>query len=363
MSDSDKLVDLIEKLIKQLQDPTTANLIPVSQDDLNYLISALDQYKKDTKYCDSAGSGSAACYSQAQTKLMRALPWNRKSVYPWKNYDWDYGNFTNNNFSPMATGATPDGSIKGLFQNLRAFERLIDGYLFSPNPNDNSIAGNMDMNSDFDYWNCTPGLKDPSGEQMSDNFEISQCRATCKVKNDISNKPPTNDSFLTNPNYGLTGQNASSYFIKVGSCPRPDIIKQSDCSAKGYDWTPNVIENALADITGGNGDNGSCSQPRYAYIDNKPGFKIGVAKFQGIVPSIASDFLALTPDKLVSALMGQSIDGLFTLEPCPNVSAPGEEETKPETKEGFQNRKGISWNKFLVIFLLLIAGFLIYKYK
>ena len=78
---------------------------------------------------------------------------------------------------------------------------------------------------------------------------------------------------------------------------------------------------------------------------------------------------ATDEDKLVSALMGQSIDGLFTLEPCPVVSAPGEEETKAETssetkseiKEGFLGER--KWESYLVVFLLLIVGYLIYKNK
>ena len=50
---------------------------------------------------------------------------------------------------------------------------------------------------------------------------------------------------------------------------------------------------------------GYCFQPRYAYINNSPGFRMAGVKFKGLIPALTNDFMALSPDKLLAAFQGK----------------------------------------------------------
>jgi hypothetical protein len=66
------------------------------------------------------------------------MPDKKGDVYPFRNYEWSYSNYVNNNYSASATGSS---ERNGLFRNMGIFMRLVGGFISDPNPADNSIAG------------------------------------------------------------------------------------------------------------------------------------------------------------------------------------------------------------------------------
>ena len=105
----------------------------------------------------------------------------------------------------------------------------------------------------------------------------------------------------------------------------------------------------MKDIPGANRTDtksGTYSQPRYASINNKPGFTLAGISMEGLIPALANDFMALTPDKIFAALQGESVQNLFSVQPCPKVSL-----------EGFSNFNTIESSKkfsYLIFFLIII---------
>ena len=172
-------------------------------------------------------------------------------------------------------------------QNLLIFFTFFKAYFFSPNPNEKSIAGGTDRNSDYAYYGCKGNNR-------------RRCLATNYVKNRNPQQVPYNDPFFKK--HKLRGKYASSYFIKVGICPRKDISNMKDCIKRGYD----VLM-------------GACYQPRYAYINNNAGFWV----LRGLVPALADDMLSLSPGKIFNAYRGKNIDGHLVIQKC------------PKTREGF----------------------------
>jgi hypothetical protein len=344
------VVKIAEKLLDMAKQSDITNFIPISKNDISNVKKSLEQYNRDCVVCTNQGN-SYRCHQAAETKLMRSMPFLNKNIYPWNNYDWDYGNFIDNNYSVLATGATKGGSISDLFKNMRAFMKLVKGYISDPNPADSSYPGKMARDGDVPYFECTGNTVDSEGNRVSDPSSITTCRAINKIKYSNPEKPPTKDDFLKK--YKITGDKSSSYYVKVGSCPRPDLKTVDQCESKGYSWIPNIIDNIMDKmpfLSKKTHKPGSCHQPRYAYINNSPGFKIGGVKFRGLVPSLANDFLALSPDKIVAAMEGKSIDNLFELQQCPQVV------------ESFQQHTNTIYNDLLGYntIVLLILLFLVF---
>ena len=277
---------------------------------------------------------------------MRKLPFIRGSVQPWQNYDWDYGNYIDNNYSVNATGATKKGSISAIFKNIKAFIKLAKGYLVEPNPADSSYAGKFARDGDIAYYECIGSAIDAgTGKPINDPRLRESCRAKHKVKYRTRQKAPTSDQFLKK--HKISGDGSSSYYVKIGTCPRPDLKTRSNCEKNGFDWIPNPLDAVMSKmpkIMRTETSSGSCHQPRYAYLDNKPGFTIAGFKARGLIPALANDFLSLSPDKLTAALQGQSVSGLYSVQPCPNV------------KETFKNFKS-STNSLIKTILILLVVF------
>jgi len=335
-----KIVNSVKNLIKQLESDDISSFIPVTKKELHETKDALDRYIEDCNKCAREGRSDYKCMLAAKTNLSRRIPLFAKSVYPWKNYDWDYANYVSNNYTTSHTGATTSGSIRGMYNNARAIIKLINGLTDDPIPNKYSRAGQRDKNSDYpSFKECT----DPG------------CVTTQKVKNSFRQNKPTKDKFL---NKIVDGEYASSYFVRIGSCPRHDIKTQKECEKRGYTWTPNVMDKVMKKIMKkknavNNNDSGSCNQPRYGFIDNSPKTFINGSKMKGIIPSLANDFMALSPDKILATAMGASLSDSFVLQQCPN------------TWEKFHNYKGNDNNKitytFLIITLLAILFFIFFN--
>ncbi len=327
-----RIVNSVKKLINQLESDDITNFIPITKKEIEQTKKALDLYIKDCNTCAREGRSDYKCMQNAKTNLRRRIPLFAKNVYPWKNYDWDYGNYVSNNYAPRYTGATKKGSIRAMYNNVNAFIKLINGLVDDPIPNRYSIAGTVSRNSDYPpFTECT----DPG------------CITAQRVKNSFTQKRPTNDSFL---NKQINGEYASSYFVKIGSCPRHDIKNEKECEKRGYTWTPNIMDRVMKSNMKkknavNNNESGSCSQPRYGFLDNSPKPFINGSNMKGMVPAIANDFLALMPDKVLATAMGNSIADSFVVQQCPN------------TWESFNNYKKNNYNIIFTSILIIMIIF------
>ena len=270
-------------------------------------------YKKEKKYCKDKAGNSMRCNKFADANWMRRQPGIDNLIYPWKNYDWDYTTYVDNNYNVKATGATKEGSLKGLFKNMKAMGKVIGGYIDDPNPAGNSNAAGYGKSSDTPY----------NLESCPDN----KCMNAYNVRRNFKQDKPYNNKYFDNK---LNGEKSSSYYFKVGNCDT--AIKNKDrCIEKGYSWI-----------------GGNCYQPRYAYVDNSPGLVIFGDKIKGSVPSLVNNALAFRPDKIVDILRGRSLGDEFNIQQCP---------TKLET---FSNKAN---TRILLIIALLLTISLFYIRK
>jgi hypothetical protein len=357
------ITDNREFVINELERECADNVIVVSmkailgtRDEESFLSAqerkimseALETYIRDCSLCKRQAYNDYRCQQVAFTKLMRNLPFAKGLVYPHRNFDWSYSNYIDNNYSVMATGATKSGTLSGLFNNLNAVIKLLNGFLFDANPASNSQAGGTTRADDYPYYECTTGIRDPNGNLITSETEARICRVIQQIKNSDPERPPADTPFLTSQ--PLTGQWASSYYVKAGTCPRPDITTRTECEGKNYEWLTTTV-NADEQET-----KGDCYAPKYAYIDNRArGPKIAGRSVDGIVPSIANDFLSITPDKVVAAMMGKSVGDQLIVEQCPDVKAP----SKLKKVEFFTMEHIEIHYAFVLSVAVVILGFLI----
>ena len=149
--DDDELVDSMTKFIEAFEKDPASSIVAISKKDFQLTKRALNKYKKDCGICMRKGGGDYKCMHEAKQNLLRGIPMLGNAIYPWKNYDWNYANHVSNNYSPWATGAKADGTIKQAFKNARAFVKLINAIGFDPNPNSKSRASVKNKNSDYPY--------------------------------------------------------------------------------------------------------------------------------------------------------------------------------------------------------------------
>lgn len=275
--ESSLVVILVQKAIKTAK--FLASLDPSKNKDIRALEEGLRIYKKDCALCKSKGS-DIKCMKTAITKLMRKLPFIRDSVYPWQNYDWDYGNYIDNNYSAMATGSSRAG--KDYLKNIGIFIKIIRAYIDKGNPGKGAVAGGKGKNSDYAVYGCLGNKK-------------KICDTTHKVKMSNLQKKPYNNKFF---NKKLQGNYASSYYVRVGSCERKDIKSEGLCKKKGFDYK-----------------GGTCYQPRFAYMNNAP----GIPGMRGFIPAMTADMFSFTPDKMARAYLGWSVPGQMKVQKCPKV--------------------------------------------
>ena len=338
--DDNQLVDSMIKFVDTMEKSPAMSMVAISKSDLKKTKIALRKYKKDCTTCMSEAGGDYKCMAAAKRNLSRRIPMLGNSIYPWKNYDWDYGNHVSNNYAARYTGAKPKPTIKQAYKNAIAFTKIVDGLIADPIPNSKSRAGVRSRNSDYPpFIYCDKDYK---------------CTTTQKVKNSFNQRLPTNDKFLRNK---VDGEYSSSYYFKVGTCPRHDIKNRKACEKKGYTWTPNIFDkivNSLKKKKGNDGQSGtgSCHQPRYAFIDNSPKAFFNGSNLKGFIPSIASDLMSLAPDKLIGALLGASVQNSYTIQPCYN------------TREKFSNynsKYNSNYNKVYILALVFISLIILVK--
>lgn len=319
-----KIVKAIQNLLTEMQSDKNNGISPISVNDLEKTKKALDIYISECSRCATQGDNDYLCHRNAKINLTRRLPMISKGVYPWKNYDWNYSNYIDNNYHPDYTGATREGTIKGLYKNANAIVKLINGLIADPIPNQYSKASSPSWDSDY------PSIKSCTGRG---------CKTAQAVKMGFKQKKPYNHPFLNNNTKGI---NSSSYYYQFGTCPRHDIKTMDACEKKGFTWIPDVTMNTLnksLDFMDGLNDiademegkknisknkkirsntAGFCHQPRYGYIDNTAKPFMDGSKLKGLVPALANDLLSLTPDKMLGAMMGASNNSLV-LQQCPDT--------------------------------------------
>ena len=334
------IVKSVKKLIRQLESDNITDFIPITKKELNQIKRALNTYMKECGICAKYTNNYYQCMQAAAENLQRRIPMFSKNVYPWKNYDWDYGNHIDNNYSKEVTGSRAGSNIRDLYKNVTAIIKTLNGLLDDPIPGPRSRAGIRSRSSDY-----------PQFERCD-----SKCYHTHRVKNALANqlyRPPTKDKFLRKK---LHGKYSSSYFVKIGTCPRRDIVSREACEKKGYTWTPNVLDKIMNKMKGGKNvvknESGSCNQPRYLFIDNSPKPFLNGSKMQGMIPSIANDIASLSPDKLLNAAMGRSMTGNFEIQQCSKSGIEGFSITKKSDK---------SINLCITLVILLIIGYLFLK--
>ena len=289
--------------------------------DKYFVKKALNQYKKECEICMSEGKGDYECINQSQKNFSRRLPLINNVVYPWKNFDWDYRNFVDNNYSPKQTGASVKPTIDQMYVNVKAITKVLDGMSSNPIPNDESKAGIKDLYSDY--------------PEMDRCEKSPECKATQKVKALFNDKKPYDNKFL---NKNLIGRNSSSYYFKVGDCPRDDIKSSYSCERNGYTWIPDLMSEEESimekiyskylqddsiemkedhhEIATNIVEEGKCYQPRYGYINNSSKPVFSGSNAEGLLPSAMSDIKSLSPDNLMGISMGFSA-GDLSLQKCP----------------------------------------------
>lgn len=346
-----KVVRAIEDLLTEMQNPKNTGITPISPNDLEKTKNALKIYLSECSRCASQGNNDYQCHRNAKINLLRRLPIISKSIYPWKNYDWNYSNHIDNNYHPDYTGANREGSIAALYQNTNALVKLVNGLISDSIPNKYSKASVPSWDSDYPSVKaCTsPG-----------------CKTAQSIKMDFKQKKPYNHTFLNN---NLDGINSSSYYYQFGTCPRYDIKTMKACEDRGFTWVPDVMSNSIdksIDFLKGvsksaeknqnknetekqtKNNSGFCHQPRYGFIDNTPKSFIDGSNLKGIIPSLANDLASLTPDKIFSAMMGASNNSLV-LQQCPNTSKYIE-----DFNFSSKNRYDLCYLLGFIIFLIVI---------
>ncbi len=331
--DNSPIIDIVKKGLKHLE--VYIHTDPSKKKAYNHLRKAFSIYKRDCAKCKGQANNDATCLNAALTKLFRQIPHVKDTIYPWQNYEWDYGNFVDNNYSAAATGSTKRGSWSALFKNTKIFLKFFKAMIFSPNPNKRSVAGGMNKHSDFPIYGCQGN-------------NANNCRVWNSVKMSNLQRKPYKDKFF---NKRTRGENSSSYYAKVGVCPRKDLKTSRTCIKKGHTWIPDSLDPK----------SGSCFQDRYMYINNTPGLmintkmlatmaggpiagalmpKVNIGKLKGFVPAVKNDALAMSPGNLFKAFMGKSVDGYMSVQSCPKI-------------EGFENM--LNHRDYMQIISLSIA--------
>ena len=133
---------------------------------------------------------------------------------------------------PAPIGSIQSGSA--WIKNIGIFLRFLDAYVTAANPNSKSRAGAKNKNSDYPTYGCQGNAR-------------KGCNSWHKVKNRNSQKRPYRDKFF---NKNLKGERSSSYFARVGSCPRKDIKNSKKCISKGFTWITDPVDKVFDKITG-----------------------------------------------------------------------------------------------------------------
>ena len=297
-----------------------------------------------------------------------AAPELKTYIWPWNNFDFDYSNFVYNNYDPTL--------LKNYGSNGYKYTMQGDGYLdvtendlimmadnyksmlrTDPIPNQNTFAGKV--GTDGDVFPGETQLKKVKEAYNKITEPYPGFRKEYKqffIRNFGNQNPPA-------------GRHSSSYFIRTGNCPMPDITDAAECKQKGFQWNPvlSIVDGSIQSFfpsQKATKKTAKCFKPRYAFIDNSPG-SLYPGNDVGTVPTISKTMSNLNPLELsLAAIYGRTSDGSYQLLPC-NPS--GEYEDEPITageiikkKETFVGNQKKNSNIWRIILCLLIIFSLVY---
>lgn len=228
----------------------------------------------------------------------------KHSVYPWNNHDFDYAKIVDRRYNPAAMGITDEPCPGPLINDVFNLENYPKALIKDPLPTTGDIAGVSDV--------------DPSNSDL------------IKVKQGYKQYGEPYPNFLLEyPEYAnkLSGDYASSYFLKTGTCRVRSITSKSECKSRGFTWVFNPVTpptgssdffkgqpSTSSDSEGGR-SSGNCFKPRYSFVNNKAGGPIGI--FKGLTPTVGKEVLGLNPIALFNiATTGTSSSDDFTQLPC-----------------------------------------------
>lgn len=288
------------------------------------------------KCLSASGKYGIQCASAAMNKYIRKIPFISDVVYPWKNFDWDYEAVVAKGYNPKDKGASGAGNLRAIIGDIEAILHIISGFLVDANPNSSASAGDPNA-AQNDLVKC-----------IQNNIN-SSCGMLNKIKEEARDqKPPYPDPFFQSQQ--LNGEGSSSYFVQVGICPTK-IKDEKTCKAKGYTWTPNPLYAATPSWLNAYTPPGMCTKKKYAFMDNRPGLKIGgISEFKGLIPSLANDVLDLSPDKIMATAMGVNVPG-FNSQHC-EEGFQGSDQSVVSPKNNLCSNALIA----LVVVLLLMCG-------
>jgi len=220
--------------------------------------------------------GNFDCIKNATTKLSRDTILKDK-VWPWQNFDWDYSQYIDNNYTPKELGITSDPTWAALGKNIKGMAKLGAQMLLLPNPPNNAVSGKTDAT------NCLKRAqtlcKGSRGTCVQQQKKI--CDKNNSIKNSYSKLKPIYSKMKTiKP---TTKGSSSSYFIQTGTCPT-EITEEESCLDKDYNWL-----------------SGKCWRPKYAHVDNKA--------FLGSFPSLVNDVVQLNPFNVIKVLKKKPAKG------------------------------------------------------
>ena len=225
-----------------------------------------------------------------------------KNLYPINNHDFDYKTAMKKKFNVFATGFTNDPTMDTLMTAPSRMKPYFDAMAQKAYPNGGTRAGIDDIIED-----------DPGAVAIKQKYR------------ELNHKLPYPSFRKDYPScrYPTTGEHASSYFIKAGTC-KTIIDDENECIKKGYNWVPNpmnkipkIAKEVLSYVKNKKNKaeqppKGFCYKPRFAYIDNSAKGFLGK---KGFVQSMFSDLLTVSPDKIFNILAGYTVDGSGLL-PC-----------------------------------------------
>ena len=275
-----------------------------------------NQYTIDIKNCNNLPSKSSYwCKDKAKDQWLRRLSWMKNIVYPWNNRDWDYKQFVKNKYDPEnVLQLKKGGSMQALTHNIDILIKQIESLISAPNPDSNSVAGITDQpvsNNIFKgrFLDLKKKISILSSEPEKNRFQIEGLHAALNemissklitskeyglglIQDGVYQKPPYDDKFFDKT---ITGESSSSYFIQTGFCKSKEPTK-NECISKKFSWE---------------GDPPACYKPKYIYINNSPGLKVGrLQSMKGLVPSIINDISQLNPDSIMGIMNGYSVPGV-----------------------------------------------------
>jgi len=301
-----------EKIVKDMQNLLEQNL---DSDPLIPVISE-DEKKKiniAVKKCDyeySKCKGDAKCKNIAKSNLMKRLPWKENNIYPWRNYDYNYFNAVQKNYNLYSSGIKNSiFDLNDVLDNANSIETVVDGYLMDPIPSDSALAGSsreIRNPADYDYgyrinsstktfntdsYQCECTLITRCIDSNKNNPILRRCDNNCirgcftKYKNQCINENGGNNNFVkcgsqntmanrasdiqekpnTDPFFDenkVKGKYSSSYYTKIGACPRNDINNEKRCKDNKLKWNNNKLKKLFSEL-GGCKDHCACQTKKY----------------------------------------------------------------------------------------------------